>query len=124
MRKTIILILVIFISVVTLAACTSYTYETKEIEAIVISCEEGTLIPAPEYVSLANMYLIKKNTAMYTMYMNLAHANGTYNYNITINIDGENFVVVRSEKHEVGKSIVITAKYTYANDKLVIVEYD
>ena len=125
MRKTIIFILVIFLFLTTLTACTNYTFETKEVEATVISCQQGTLIPSPEYVSLANMYLIKKNTAMYTMYMSLAHSNGSYNYNITINIDGsENHVVVRNDSYEAGEIIIVTAKYSYADGKLVSIEYD
>ena len=124
MRKTIILILVVLLTLTSFTACTSYTFESKEIEVTVISCEQGNLIPAPEYVSLANMYLIKKNTAMYTMYMNLAHTNGTYNYNITISIEGKDYVVVRQEEYEAGKAIVVTAEYCYANGELVNVEYD
>ena len=124
MRKNIIFILVIILVSSALTACATYTFETKEIEATVISCEQGTLIPAPEYVSLANMYLIKKNTAMYTMYMNLAHTNGTYNYNITIMIDGENYTVVRSAPYEVGDTIIVNAEYVFADEKLVDITYD
>ena len=124
MRKNIILILVIILVCSTLTACATYTYETKEIETTVISCEQGTLIPAPEYVSLANMYLIKKNTAMYTMYMSLAHTNGTYNYNITITIDGENHTVVRKESYDVGETIIVNAEYAYADGELVNITYD
>lgn len=124
MRKNIIFIFVIILVFSTLTACTSYTYETKEVEATVISCEKGTLIPAPEYVSLANMYLIKKNTAMYTMYMSLAHTNGTYNYNITITVDGENHTVVRNESYDVGETIIVNAEYAYADGEIVNIRYD
>ena len=124
MRKNAVLILVIIVCFISLTGCANYTYESKEIEATVTSCEKGTLIPAPEYVSLANMYLIKKNTAMYAVYMNLAHTNGTYNYNITITVDEKAHVVVRQAPCDVGQVIVVTAEYTYANGVLVSTTYD
>ena len=68
------------------------------------------------------MCLSKDKLTMYTMYMNLARSNGTYNYNITICIDGEKYVVVRSEPYEVGQPIQVTVQYGYADGELVNVE--
>lgn len=124
MRKTFITFLVIILAIAVLTGCTSYTYEDTEIEATVISCKKGDLIPAPEYVSIANVYLAKGKTTLYTMYMNMARSNGTYNYNITVSIDGENYVIVRSEPYEVGQTLIVNAKYGYANGELVNVEYN
>ena len=84
MRKTFIALLVIILTFTTLTACTNYTFENEEIEATVVSCEKGNLVLASEYVAIANMYLGKDKLSMYTMYMNLARSNGTYNYNISI----------------------------------------
>ena len=124
MRKTFITFLVIILAIAALTGCTSYTYEDTEIEVTVISCKKGDLIPAPEYVSIANVYLAKGKTTLYTMYMNMARSNGTYNYNITVSIDGENYVIVRSEPYEVGQTLIVNAKYGYANGELVNVEYN
>ena len=124
MRNTIIVAFIIFSMLFGLTACTNYTYEDKKIETTVISCEQGSFVLASEYVSLANVYLSQKRITLYTMYMNLARSNGHYNYNITINIDGENHVVVRSEEYKPGDIITITAKYSYADGELISVEYD
>lgn len=124
MRKTIVAILVITSIILGLTACTNYTYERKELETTVISCEQGSFILASEYVSIANMYLAQKKTAMYSMYMSLARTNGHYNYNITISVDGENYIVVRSEEYNPGDTITVTARYGYADGELVNIEYD
>ena len=124
MRNTIIATLVIISILLSLTACTNYTYESKEIETTVISCKEGSFVLASEYVSIANMYLAQKKTAMYTMYMSLARTNGHYNYNITVTIDGENHVVVRSKEYTPGDIITIKARYGYADGELVSIEYD
>ncbi len=124
MRNTIIATLVIISMLFCLTACTNYTYESKKIETTVVSCEQGSFVLASEYVSIANVYLAQQKTAMYTMYMNLARSNGHYNYNITITIDGENHVVVRSEDYEPGDIITVTARYGYADGELVSIEYD
>ena len=124
MRKTIIAILVIISIILSLTACTNYTYERKELETPVISCEQGSFVLASEYVSIANMYLAQKKTAMYSMYMSLARTNGHYNYNVTISVDGENYVVVRSEEYKPGDTITVTARYGYADGELVNIEYD
>ena len=123
MRKTFIALLVIILTFTTLTACTNYTFENEEIEATVVSCEKGNFVLASEYVAIANMYLGKNKPSMYTMYMNLARSNGTYNYNISICIEGENYVVVRSEPYEVGQTIQVNVQYSYANGELVNVEY-
>lgn len=123
MRKTFIALLGIILTITMLTACTNYTFENKEIEATVVSCEKGDFVLASEYVAIANMYLGKDKFAMYTMYMNLARSNGTYNYNISICIEGENYVVVRSEPYEVGQTIQVNVQYSYADGELVNVEY-
>ena len=124
MRKTLITLIVIILTIATLAGCTSYTYENKEIEATVVSCEQGSFVLASEYVSIANVYLTQKKMSMYSMYMSLARSNGTYNYNITVSIDGENYVVVRSDSYEAGQTITVNARYGYADGELVNVEYN
>lgn len=124
MRKIIIAILVIASIVLSLTACTNYTYESKEFETTVVSCEQGSFVLASEYLSIANMYLAQKKTVLYSMYMSLANSNGHYNYNITITVDGENHVVVRSEEYKPGDTITVTARYGYADGELVNVDYD
>ena len=124
MRKTLICMLVISIMITTLTACTNYTYENKEIEATVVSCEKGSFVLASEYVSIANVYLAQQKTAMYSMYMSLARSNGSYNYNIGVSIEGETYTVVRSEPYEIGQTITVKAQYGYADGELVNVDYN
>lgn len=58
------------------------------------------------------------------MYMSLANDNGTYDYNVTIDIEGNNYTVVRKEQYEVGQYITITMVNTYNKDlQLVNTEY-
>ena len=56
--------------------------------------------------------------------MALARENGQYDYNITINIDGQDYVVVRFASYEPGESISVTRVDTYDdNNSLIKTEY-
>ena len=101
-----------------------YSYEQTKLEAVVIQCEEGTYHPNASYIATANMYLAQKNYGLWSMYMSLANANGAYDYNVTVDIDGNNYTVVREVQYEVGKYITITMVNTFNEDlQLVNTEY-
>lgn len=125
MRKYTTLGILAILFVFMLTGCgEKYSYEQTELEAVVIQCEEGTYNPDSSYMAIANMYLAQQNYRMWSMYMSLANANGTYDYNVTIDIDGNNYTVVREEQYEVGQYITITMVNTYNMDlQLVNTEY-
>lgn len=125
MRKYTTLGILAILFVFMLTGCgEKYSYEQTELEAVVIQCEEGTYNPDASYMAIANMYLAQQNYGMWSMYMSLANANGTYDYNVTIDIDGNNYTVVREEQYEVGQYITITMVNTYNMDlQLVNTEY-
>lgn len=101
-----------------------YSYEQIELETVVIQCEKGTYHPDESYMSIAKMYLTQNEYGLWNMYMSLANDNGTYDYNVTIDIDGNNYTVVRKEQYEVGQYITITMVNTYNKDlQLVNTEY-
>ena len=100
------------------------TEEVKvEFETSVIQCEEGTFYPDSSYLSLANTALALGDVSTYSAYVALANANGTYDYNITINIDGKDYIVERSEAYAVGAIILVTKIDYYENDILYKTEY-
>lgn len=125
MKRYVALGIVSILFVVMLTGCgEKYSYEETEFEAIVIQCEKGTFHPDASYLSIANMYLAQKNSGLWSMYTSLANSNGTYDYNVTVNIDENNYTVVRENQYEIGQYITITEVNTYNMDsQLVKTEY-
>lgn len=124
MKKYAVLSIIILCFAFILSGCTkSYSYEENTFEEIVTKCEKGTYHPDASYRALANMYLAQKKMGMWSMYMNLANSNGTYDYQITINVDGNNYTIIRKDPYDVGAFITITEIKTYQNAKLVKTEY-
>ena len=101
----------------------NYSYEETKIQANVIQCEEGTFHPDTSYQSIANMYRTQDNLSMWSLYEGLANANGKYDYNVLVDIEGNSYIVVRSEQYEVGQTITITKLETYKDSELVKIEY-
>ena len=124
MKKTTLVITLAIISIFLLVGCTTYSYESTEIETNVIKCEKGIFLPDEEYLAMANVCLAYKKAEMYEYYKKLANEHGNYTYNITISIDGTEYVIVRPEEYEVGSVITVVAKSRYANNKVVYVEYE
>lgn len=125
MKKYVALGIVAILFVFMLTGCgEKYSYEKTEFEATVIQCEKGAFHPNASYLASANAYLAQENYGLWSMYLNLANANGTYDYNVTINIDENNYIVIREEQYEIGQSIIITKINTYDMDsQLVNTEY-
>lgn len=125
MRKYVTLWILTILFVFMLTGCgEKYSYEETELEAVVIQCQEGTYHLNASDIAIANMYLVQKNYGLWSMYMTLANTNGTYDYNVTINIDDNNYTVVREEQYEVGQYITITRVNTYNKDsQLINTEY-
>ena len=125
MKRYVALGIVSILLVFMLTGCEEkYSYEETEFEAIVIQCEKGTFHPDASYLSIADMYLAQKNYGLWSTYNSLANANGTYDYNVTVNIDGNNYTVVRENQYEIGQYITITKVNTYnMASQLVKTEY-
>ena len=124
MKKIFTLGIIIVLSLLFVTGCSNYSIEEIELEATVVKCEQGRLHPDSSYSSLANNYLSQGNYSYYSMYNSLARQNGSYDYNITISIEGENHVVVRSTPYEAGDTITVTKKITNdQNGDLVKIEY-
>ena len=125
MRKYITLGIFAILFLFMLTGCEpEYSYEQTELEAVVIQCEKGTYNPDAEYLALAEMYMVQNNAYMSMSCMDLANQNGTWDYNVTVDIDGDNYTVVREKSYEVGQNITITVINTYNRDmQLVNIEY-
>lgn len=125
MKKYVTLGIVAILFVFMLTGCgEKYSYEETEFETIVIQCEKGAFHPNASYLATANMYLAQGNYGLWSMYTSLANTNGTYDYNVTINIDGNNYTVIREDQYEIGQSITIIKINTYDMDsQLINTEY-
>lgn len=122
-RATVGILVILFVFMLT-GCGEQYSYEQTELEAVVTQCEEGTYHPDASYMALANAYLAQKRYGLWSMYMSLANDNGTYDYNVTVEIDGNLYTVVREEQYEVGQYITITRVCTYnADSQLVDMQY-
>ena len=116
-------IYILFIFMLTSCCGEKYAYEKTEFEATVVKCEKGEFHPNAEYLATANMYQAQQNYSMWTMYSNLANINGTYDYIVTINIDDNNYTVIREEQYNCGETITITKINTYDGKKMINTEY-
>ena len=99
------------------------THETTEIQTTVIDCNDGELRLNAAYLSTANMYLAQGNTAMFSMYYNMAVSYGKTIYTVKVNIDGEEVRLEREEKYTSGQAITVTKKCTFEDGKLVETKY-
>jgi len=123
MKKFFALGMLIFLFVFVLTGCGNYSYKETKIETTVIQCEKGNYNKNAAYNATANMYVAQGKHAQAAMYKALANANGYYNYNITVNIEGKKYIIVRLEQYEVNECIVITKVDTYKDSQLVKTEY-
>ena len=125
MKKYVTLGIVAILFVFMLTGCgEKYSYEKTEFETIVIQCEKGEFHPDESYLTTADIYLAHGNYTLWSMYTDWANANGTYDYNVTINIDENNYTVIREDQYEIGQSITIIKINTYNMDsQLINTEY-
>ena len=123
MKKLLTLGTLTILFVLVLTGCSTISYEQTEIETTVVECIEGVFHPNSYYQTKANLCLAEKNLSSWQMYNNLAEEYGNYDYNVTVNIDGINYVVIRFEKYEVGDKIVITQVNTFQDSQLIKTEY-
>ena len=119
-RFAIIFLAIIFVFNIT--ACSSRTVETREVEATVVKCEKGTFMPHEEYLAEANICLAFKKMEAYAYYKQLATEHGSYQYNVTVLFEGEEYTVSRMEAFDTGTIIPVTATFTYSGDELVYVD--
>ena len=82
MKKAIVMLVVIAISLVIFTGC-SYV-ETETVEAEVVSCVEGRFVKNASYNALATQAMLNKDITKYSMYTNLAKTTGTQKYDVTI----------------------------------------
>lgn len=121
MKKFSIIILVI-ICIFATTACSSRTTETREVEATVVKCEKGTFMPHEEYLAEANICLAFKKLEAYAYYKELANQHGSWQYNVTVQFEGQEYIISRMEAFDVGTTLTVTATFTYAGDELVYVD--
>ena len=125
MKKSAALVILAILFALVLTGCgEQYSYEQAELEAVVARCDKGTCHPDPTYMAIARQYFFENNYAMWTAYSNLANLMGTYDYYVTIDIDGSNYTVVRRTRYEVGQYITVTMVNAYdTSSKLVNTQY-
>ena len=99
------------------------THETTEIQTTVIACNDGELRMNAAYLSTANIYLAQGNTAMFSMYYNMAITYGKTIYTVTIHLDGNDHKIEREEKYTSGQTITVTKKCTFEDGRLVETKY-
>ena len=100
-----------------------FRYTESEVKGIVIQCKEHAFHPDETFSATANLYLSQGDYTLWNMYMNMANANGTYDYNVTIDINGETHFVIRQEEYKVGELITVTKVDTYQHSNLIKTEY-
>ena len=123
MKKYIAIILVMSFAIL-LTGCTSYSYEEYDVICEVKACDEGTFVPNAAYIALATKSLVDGDITKWSMYSNLANATGKYEYNVTVIIEGKEYIVTRNEFYEVGAEIIINKKCSYADGTLIEIQYN
>lgn len=127
MKKNTSIVILVCLFAAILIGCEKeqYTYSQTEFDADVVSCEESTFHPNTTYITLANMYLGQNNYALWSMYMTLANATGQYDYNVTVDIDGNNYTVIRSQQYQIGQKVRVIKIETYKinSDQLISISY-
>lgn len=123
MKKYIFIVLA-FAIMMLLAGCAEYTYEENEIICEVLMCDEGTFVPNPTYTVLATKALASGDATKWVMYNNLANSTGKYEYKITVNIEGKEYILTRNTPYEKGENIVVKQSNSYCDGELIETNYD
>ena len=121
MKRFVIAILVI-ICIFTTTACSAHTTETREVEATVVKCEKGIFMPHEEYLAEANISLAFKKMEAYAYFKKLADEHGSWQYNVTVQFEGQEYIISRMEEFDVGTTLTVTATFTYSGEELLYVE--
>ena len=122
--KKYISIFMAFALIVILAGCSNYTYEENEIICKVLKCEEGEFIPNATYTVLATKALADGDATKWVLYNNLAKSTGKYEYKVTVNIEGKEYILTRDEPFKEGDEIVVKQKSSYCDGKLIETLYN
>lgn len=124
LTKTLMVVLS-FICIFALTGCDDkeYTKQEEQVQAVVVTCDDGVFYLNQTYLAIANMYLAQKNTGMWSYYMTQASAQGETRFTLTVSVDGKEVELVRKEKYEAGQSISVTKVTTYDGNKIVETEY-
>lgn len=123
MRKYIAIIMALTM-VLALAGCAEYIYEEKEIICEVIKCDEGTFVPNAAYTALATKALVDGDITEWVVYSNLANSTGEYEYNVTVIIEGTEYILTRNEPYEEGTEILVKQNCSYCNGELFEITYN
>lgn len=122
MKKFFITILAI-ICIFMFSGCQSNTtVETRNVEVVVVKCEKGIFMPNEEYLAQANISLAFKKPEAYAYFKQLADQHGSYQYNVTVQFEGEEYTVSRMEAFETGCIIPVTATFIYSGEELLSVK--
>ena len=117
-------IIMILVTVMTLAGCSEYTYEENEIICKVEKCSKGDFIPNATYAVLATKALADGDATKWLLYDNLAKSTGKYEYKVTVNIEGNEYVLTRNEPYEEGDEIVVKQNNSYCDGELIETKYN
>lgn len=114
---------ILFVFVLTLTGCEGYDLTTKEsvIQATVTKCEENVHLNY-SYEHLAQAHA--NNYAIHNYYMKLAVENATYDYSISVELDGRTYTFVKSEPAAVGDTIEVTKIVTLYDGQVIYTEYE
>ena len=127
MRKTTLIIILIIAMMLSMTACAEISYETKTIEATVISCEEGTFFPEENYLAQANICLAFKKLEV-SVYRCEADCWDHFSYReedvLTISYNDVETVIVRLDQYEIGSTISLEATLEYSDGVLTRIECD
>ena len=125
MKKYIFAIIITLLFVGMLTGCTVVTTQENQIEVTVASCEQGQFHPHSVYEAMAIKCLESKQATLYAYYSNLAKENGTYDYLVSFEVDGQPFTVTRNEEFKPGDTMAVTQIITSENNsgKILTTEY-
>ena len=136
MKKIAIIVFLAVFSVVIITGCSkkeSYVespqshpliYEQTEVQALVVKSEQGDLHPDSSSNGMASYYLGQGDFGKWIMYSAVAKSKGTYDYNVTVNINGDHHTVIRDTPYILGQYITVTSIKAYnENSELVFTRY-
>lgn len=123
MKKYTLVLAIAILFVLVLSGCTVATVEETEIEATVVSCEQGQFHPHATYTAMAVKCLKEKKATLYAYYSQLAEENGTYDYVVTFEIDGQSYSVTRNEEYAPGDTFEVTRVITRQGEEILKTEY-
>lgn len=125
MKKYSFVIIITLLFVALLSGCTVVTTQENQIDVTVVNCKQGQFHPHTVYEAMAIKCLESKQATLYAYYSNLAKENGTYDYLVSFEVDGQLFTVTRNEEFKSGDTMTVTKIITResSSEKILTTEY-